>query len=58
MITYSVASLCQNKRNFVSRKRNIEKGITINQLVQGKPTTDNSYPENSSDRHRDPELAY
>ena len=57
MITYSVASICQNKRKFLSRKQNIEKG-NINQLVQGKPTTDNSYPENSSDRHRDQELAY
>ena len=45
MITYSVASICQNKRNFVSRKRNIEKGNhqsartrkTYNgQLVSGK----------------------
>ena len=26
MITYSVASICQKKRNFVSKKRNIEKG--------------------------------
>ena len=47
-------------KEIVYRENETLKRETNNQLVQGKPTctTDNSYPENSSDRHRDPELAY